>query len=337
MTQQLHKYIPTVGALLIGLFLGIFGAQIFTSSSEDTESSVRGNPSEKNLREQHTDFKFISPLLTCGVEGELTSTKEVRTLKANVEALIKQKQNTKIITNAGVYVRELNDGVWFGINETESFTPGSLLKVPLALSLLQKMEDDPEFGRDSVEYAGGAPDIAQVYPPLETVEAGSTYTFDQLLRLSIMYSDNKATLILSQLIDRQLLNNSYSDLGIDIPSDGDSYTMSVRTYASFFRILYNGTYLTHENSEYLLSLLAQSTFKEGIVTGVPPDVVVAHKFGERERDESSLVQLHDCGIIYAKDNPYILCVMLRGKKMESLAPVIADISRTVYEGLDHKK
>lgn len=324
-----------IATLFVGISFGVLGTQILVRQSSTPELVAENIASEESLREKNTDYKFISPLLTCGIEGEFTSSKKVRELRSKVEELIKIKKDARTITNAGIYVRELNDGVWFGINETENFTPGSLLKVPLALSLLQKMEDDQTFGRDTYEYTGGAPSIPQAYPPLETVEVGKAYSFDQLLRFSVMYSDNIATLLLSQLIDRQQLNDSYSDLGIETPQDGDSYTMSVRTYASFFRILFNGTYLTHENSEYLLSLLSQSTFKEGIVKGVPEGMVVAHKFGEREGDYLNSTQLHDCGIVYAKDNPYILCVMLRGQNIETLADTIGDISKIVYEGLAH--
>jgi len=330
-----HPYLAFLGTLILGACIGAFGMSILDASTNEGALAVEIVSDEKNLREQDTNFKFISPLLTCGIEAELTSTKKVVALRDQLESLIQKKQEERILTDAGVYVRELNDGAWFGIGETKTFTPGSLLKVPLAMSLFKKMEVDPTFAHNAVEYAGGAPDIPQVYPPLETVEKGKTYTFDQLLRLSVIYSDNVATLLLSQLIDRPTLNEAYSDLGIETPADGDSYTTTVRTYASFFRILFNGTYLTHENSEYLLSLLAQSTFKDGIVAGLPAGIAVAHKFGERERDATSATQLHDCGIVYAPGNPYIVCVMLRGNDMQKLPAVIADISRIVYETLAH--
>jgi hypothetical protein len=138
--------------------------------------------------------------------------------------------------------------------------------------------------------------------------------------------------VLAQVISRQELDDSYIDLGIEVPTDGDSYTMSVRTYASFFRILYNGTYLPHVTSEALLATLSESTFTEGIVSGVPHGTVVSHKFGERTRAATEPAQLHDCGIVYKEKNPYALCVMLRGDDIDTLAKVIAEISKTIFEG-----
>lgn len=335
MAQYLRPHLLLFASLLVGVVVGVAGTFAFTPQSS-VPDDMRGDiQDEENLREQDTDFKFISPLLSCGVESEFTTTKSALALRHSIEAVIQKRKDEHVITDAAVYVRELNDGIWFGIGETKTFTPGSLLKVPLAMSLLKKMTEDPTFAREPVEYTGGAPDFPQIFPPEKTAEAGKTYSFDELLKYSVMYSDNVSTLILSQLIDRETLNKAYSDLGIQTPSDGDSYTMTVRTYSSFFRILYNGTYLTHEYSEYLLSLLTQTTFNEGIVAGVPSGVTVAHKFGERLRDNEP-VQLHDCGIVYAKSNPYIVCVMLRGDDVRTLSPVIADISRTVYEALAHK-
>jgi hypothetical protein len=41
--------------------------------------------------------------------------------------------------------------------------------------------------------------------------------------------------------------------------------------------------------------------------------------------------MHDCGIVYAKNQPYVLCVMSRGKSFADLSDAIALISKTVYD------
>lgn len=105
----------------------------------------------------------------------------------------------------------------------------------------------------------------------------------------------------------------FNDLGIPLPRDID-YALSVKEYASFFRILYNASYLTRENSEMALKLLSESKFRGGLAGKIPSDIVIAHKFGEREMiDEngSSINQLHDCGIVYYTPYPYLICIMTR--------------------------
>ncbi|MDO8560151.1 MAG: serine hydrolase [bacterium] len=57
--------------------------------------------------------------------------------------------------------------------------------------------------------------------------------------------------------------------------------MSVKDYASFFRILYNASYLNREQSERALGLMTKTRFRDGIIAGVPAGRPVAHKFGER--------------------------------------------------------
>ena len=106
--------------------------------------------------------------------------------------------------------------------------------------------------------------------------------------------------------------------------------MTVKTYASFFRILYNGTYLTQRDSEHLLSLLSQSSFTQGLIAGLPTDMVVAHKFGEASLPDGTH-QLHDCGIVYKPNQPYLICVMTKGTNFNTLAGVISHISKTVYK------
>ena len=283
-------------------------------------------------REMDESYTYISPLLSCGIETVATQTGDVLALRANIDAYLTTERREGDITEGAVYYRELHDGAWFGIGETLTFTPGSLLKVPLALSIERKRQDDPTFGVEPILYEGGALEVPQSFPSPETATSGNAYTVDELLRLVLVHSDNIATQILANLIDRDTLNAAYTDLGITVPESGDSYTMTVRTYASFFRILYNATYVSHAASERLLSLLAQSSFAEGLRSGVPPEVAVAHKFGERTHEAGESAQLHDCGIVYREGAPYVLCVMLRGKDMTKLPAVIAEISRRVYEG-----
>ena len=90
-------------------------------------------------------------------------------------------------------------------------------------------------------------------------------------------------------------------------------------------------------SEHALSLLAQSGYDVGIKAGVPKDVEVAHKFGERSGFEGDLKQLHDCGIIYYPENPYLLCVMTQGQNFDDLSATIGMISKMVYEEFDSRK
>jgi hypothetical protein len=81
--------------------------------------------------------------------------------------------------------------------------------------------------------------------------------------------------------------------------------------------------------------MAQSTYHDGIYAGVPNNIKVAQKYGERIDPDPSgknidSVELSNCGIVYAK-SPYVFCVMTKGQNdPKNLASIIKDISGLVY-------
>lgn len=131
----------------------------------------------------------------------------------------------------------------------------------------------------------------------------------------------------------------FTDLNIPLPKDVD-YTLSVKEYASFFRMLYNASYLSREDSELALQTLSQAKFHGGITGKIPNNVVVAHKFGEREMLDASgntVNQLHDCGIVYYTPYPYLVCIMSRGDTdINTLSNIIQDTSKTIYDEVSNK-
>ncbi len=135
------------------------------------------------------------------------------------------------------------------------------------------------------------------------------------------------------------LSEVYSDLGMPQPPQSNDAAMidflSVKTYAHIFRVLYSATYLTRELSEKALQILTQTRFSEGIRAGIPSDVTVANKFGERtvqDTDKNVLFrELHDCGIVYAPGHPYLMCVMTKGDNFDKLSKIISDLSSIAYK------
>ncbi len=280
-------------------------------------------------REQDKGYSFVNPLLACGEDTSSLLNDRVRELEQKTFALIQRKKASSEVNEVAVYFRQFGSGPWFGISEDTRFVPGSLLKVPLAMSIYRLAEDNPALLQQKILYEGGSTSAVEHYTS-KTITPGSTYSVLELVNATLQYSDNNAALLLTQLIPQTELNNSYSRLGITVPVSGADYDMTVRTYASFFRILYNTSYIGRHYSEAMLKTLSEATFVDGLVAGVPAGVAVAHKFGERSYG-SGLVQLHDCGVVYKPGKPYLLCVMTRGTEFEKLAAIIKDISALVYE------
>jgi beta-lactamase class A len=281
-----------------------------------------------DVRDFSNSYHFINPLLACGQDENLGKD-ESDSLQSAIQNVIKAHTNAGDITDASVYFSDLNNGPWMGVNSREAFTPGSLLKLPLAMSVYKLAENDPTLLAKKLVYTGQEVSEAQFFEPAPL--AAGTYPVSEMVRQMLINSNNNAANVLANAVGADAFKATYAHLGIAQPSASNAdYTLTTITYASFFRILYSATYLDDEHSEQLLKYLSESTFTQGLVAGVPSGVVVAHKFGERAFSNSMDVQLHDCGIVYVPNHPYVICVMTRGTDFNKLAETIADISRTAY-------
>lgn len=281
-------------------------------------------------------YEYINPLLECDVAKE--SIPKYVSFEEETKKQINKIKNDHPSVAVAVYFRNLNNGPWFGINENEDFIPASLLKVPVMIAYLKQTETDPlilekrltVIKDDNFSYK-------QKIVPASQVEIGKSYAIAELLHYSIAYSDNLATITLINGLPADKINKVYSDLGLPLPtiSNEADAAISTKNYASFFRILYNASYLNEQMSEYALKLLAKVDFKNGIVAKIPPDIKVAHKFGERSYE--NLVQIHDCGIVYAPNYPYLICIMTRGSNMDENEELIAETSRIIFNKVFENK
>ena len=174
---------------------------------------------------------------------------------------------------------------------------------------------------------------------------GKLYSIDELIRAMIEGSDNNATALLFDYLNQDSLQDAFSDLGLkSLLSENTKNTsdiISVKSYSYIFRILYNSTYLSRELSEKALQYLSYADFNQGIVGGLPKGVIAAQKFGERTILAPDGVtplrrELHDCGIVYYPEHPYLLCVMTRGEDFDTLANAIRSVSALVYGDVDKR-
>lgn len=280
------------------------------------------------------NYKFINPLLSCDTPFTNQDV-NISRLKHKVEQIVEDQIDKKQISFASVYYRDMNNGPWFGIEEKELFSPASLIKVPLMIAYLKKAESNPGFLQSKL--TNNIPhDTSQNIIPSIAIAPNQEYSTEDLIERMIKYSDNDAYYLLYQNILEEDVLKVYADLGINLSSaidNPDGNIISVKNYASFFRILFNASYLNPEMSEKALNILNQSEFKKGIVGGLPKDINVAHKFGERQYTATGEKQLHDCGIVYLPKKPYLLCIMTRGRDFDRMSQAIQQVSSEVHRQL----
>lgn len=280
-------------------------------------------------------YRLVHPLLDCELsEGALGN---VLPSKQRLRELVDRSLLAGRAAHISVYYRDLNNGPWFGIHPETKFAPASLLKVPLLIAHLKHAESDPGVLGRRVPAEPSPIHRTQLIPPAKRLEMGKPYSVEDYLRHMIRYSDNDATYLLLRHADPKALEATYRDLRIEAPhAKTPEDWITVHEYASFFRTLFNASYLNREMSEKALQYLTETDFKEGIVAGVPPGAVVAHKFGERMNADRPIKQIHDCGIVYYPGNPYLLCVMTQGRDVPALIRVIREVSALAYAEVDRQ-
>jgi beta-lactamase class A len=281
-------------------------------------------------------YKYINPLLECEVSNEDSGFEEITPFKNRLLKIVEKLLLSKDAIHISVYFRDLNNGPWFGINENEPFAPASLLKVPIMITFLKNAESKPEILEKKLLFEGNEQGIEENIAPSLRLVPGRQYTVDQLIYRMVVHSDNDAMTLLNNQIDVWEFRQLLEDLMIDVQTVRAMTT--VKSYASYFRILYNASYLNKVMSEKALDYLSHVDFKDGLFSGLPNGIQLSAKFGVR-KDESGNLQLHDCGIIYYPQHPYLLCVMTRGNgggpnTLGRLSGIIREISASIYSSVD---
>jgi beta-lactamase class A len=292
-------------------------------------ANATGNDSGGHYRfATQNGYNLIKPLLLVRPAVE---SKEFRPLKNKILAMLEDDRRLGLINSATVYLMTFQQGKWMYINPDDALNPGSLVKVPLLITYLKESETDPQLLNKKITFEKTPGIPTQTYNSL-TIQPGHAYTVKDLLHYMIAYSDNNATHLLNQNVNVEHFKRTFSDLNLPVPDVRDrNYAITARRISKFMIVLYNATYLSRTSSEFALKLLSECDFKEGIVKGLPANVNVAHKFGEWGDRAINVVEMHESGIIYFDNSPYLLTVMTKGISANDLSVEISKISRLVYE------
>jgi beta-lactamase class A len=271
------------------------------------------------------NFELIQPLLYTDVYSESSS---LLGLRSKIDQYVNTVKNSQSADEISVYFRKMNNGDWFCINPNKTYNPASMSKLIQLITFLKEAEDNPSILNRKIFFSQHFSQVSQQNIKDFSLKEHSYYSISDLLIYMIKYSDNDATILLNLNINKRLYKQLFTDLNIPVPPESGEYFITAMDFSKFFRILYNGTYLRPEYSEYALKLLTLSTFKDGLKKDLDSSVVIAHKFGERIIGNKA--QFHEFGIIYIKGDPYLLGVMTEGSSLSELSGIISEISRITY-------
>lgn len=321
---------------LIGfVFLGIgIAAGYFLSYYYQQEILIEKFSNLRPIREGNPSYQFINPLLAYIIPSSDKEPK-LSALKSSIAGVI-HAQKKHGLDDASVFMSDLNRGRWIGVAENEEYPPASMFKVVVMTAYFKGSEEIPGLFSERVTYTKEVDETVRkaAFQSSTNLRVGSSYTIKELIDRMIIDSDNGAEILLLGYMNKDFFSFFYDALDIKGPNADGSFMVSPRSYSLFFRILYSATYLNKDSSEKALQLLSKTTFNDGIVAGLPKEVKVAHKFGEYVAYEGNTVEeihLHDCGIVYYLQDPYLLCVMTKGNNLEILKNTIQKISSMVYQ------
>ncbi|MES3006032.1 MAG: serine hydrolase [Patescibacteria group bacterium] len=237
-----------------------------------------------------------------------------------------EKQDGKV----GVYFEYLPSGTSIGINDKEEIKLASLSKVPIAMSILKKIERGQMSLDDMLVIE--KKHLNQKFGNLWKKGEGTSISINELIRYALVESDNTAYDLLFDQLTGKEINEVYE--GLDIPigteEEEDLYPIvSPKNYSSIFRSLYLSSFLRAEDSNYILKLLTQSKFNDKLRAGVPEEILISHKIGVFTRIDNSRNVFIDCGIIYVPERPYIICAFVQDTD-EQAQKHISHISKIIY-------
>jgi beta-lactamase class A len=236
---------------------------------------------------------------------------------------LRQELNALIASSSNItmYFEYLNTGANININPTPFFL-GSLMKIPVAMAVMKKV-DDGQWSLDDQLILADA-DKNGNYGTLYQDPAGTTFTVAQLLQYMLVDSDDTARAIFIRNLGDQDIENVLDYLGLqDIFNTSNQIT--AQRYSNFFRALYEASYLSPGSSQYLLSLMNTPHDQELLRAGIPAQIQFAHKIGVASDTYS------DAGIVYPPNRPYLLVLAVHNTASTTqVSELMNQVSADIY-------
>ena len=262
-------------------------------------------------------YRYVRPLEPIKPDADVQEESVILHYNGLRLQLEEEINRTTDLSNVGVFVQDAQTGAWMGINEKRGFVPASLLKVPFAMVIIKKVERGEIGLGDQIELIPD--DIDPGSGTLYQKGAGYKITVRELLNKMVLSSDNTAKNALLRLMSYEEANSVFAHVGIRSPN------ITAREMTRIFKALYYSTYLKPEYSEMVLDISTDTDIENLLSAGIPPEIQVAHKYGERPG------VIHDCGIVYHAENPYFICVMTTNMEKPVSKDLISKISKIAFE------
>ncbi len=238
--------------------------------------------------------------------------------------------------STSVVVKSLVDDRQVLIDPERVFPSASTIKLMIMSELFRQAKEGMLSLTDTIELTDAVKTGGDGI--LKELNAGHTFSLEEICTLMIIVSDNTATNLLIDRLGMANVNQQIARLGLKSASlqrkmmDSDAVRMgrnnyiSAADFAAILESIYRGMNVDQEASAKMLEILKRQQVRGRLDLYLPEEVLIAHKTGDLDFLE------HDGGIIYLGDSPYIVCVLTeKVATNKDGREIIGHISKMVYD------
>ena len=249
---------------------------------------------------------------------------------------------------SGVYVYHLKNNAEVAINADKIFPTASMIKVPIMMTLFNKIEkgelgyNDKVVYKDSLFYSGD--DI------LGSFKDGEEIALSKLVMLMITMSDNTASLWCQQIAGTGIEINKYliqagmkkTRINSRTPGREDDWEKygwgqtTAREMASLVKKIGEGKAIAKAASEEMYKVMGNIYWNSEALSQIPPQIATASKQGAVSQSRSEVVMVN------APSGDYVFCVLTNHQQDTSWEhdnagyQLIRDVSRILWEHFEPK-
>lgn len=301
-----HKHALAVTVLAIVLLVLIL-VYVFSCNAEQSAKSVQNASDvaskaqivQDRTAENADNTDSANAAKTNENSAEQSAPQEIKELQQQIEELTQPYGSS-----VSVCIIDASNGNYCHVNSDKALVSASMIKLAVLCEYMHAVDNgqlDPadRVALKNMNVVGGT--------GLIQTERHASYTYDELCRYMIMYSDNTATNVLINKLGQDAINERVQALGCKNTSlnrqlmalnTNTENWISARDAATILYKIKNGTAASSAMCAKALEYLSKQTDNEGMAEGISSGAF-AHKTG------SLRSMRHDGGIVLGK-HPYVI-------------------------------
>lgn len=301
-----HKHALAVTVLAIVLLVLVL-AYVFSCNAEQSAKSV------KTASDSASQVQIVQDRIAESADSTDTPKANVNSAEQSAPQEIKELQlqieelTQPYGSSVSVCIIDASNGNYCQVNSDKAFVSASMIKLAVLCEYMHAVDNGQLNPADRValkdmNIVGGT--------GLIQTERHASYSYDELCRYMIMYSDNTATNVLINKLGQDAINERVQTLGCKNTSlnrqlmalnTNTENWISARDAATILYKIKNGTAASSAMCAKALEYLSKQTDNEGMAEGISSGAF-AHKTG------SLRSMRHDGGIVLGK-HPYVIVAL----------------------------